>query len=37
MAGCVALVLAGGSGTRFGGALPKQYLMLAGAPVLRRS
>jgi 2-C-methyl-D-erythritol 4-phosphate cytidylyltransferase/2-C-methyl-D-erythritol 2,4-cyclodiphosphate synthase len=37
MAGCVALVLAGGSGTRFGGALPKQYLMLGGAPVLRRS
>ena len=37
MPGCVALVLAGGSGTRFGGALPKQYLELAGAPVLRRS
>jgi 2-C-methyl-D-erythritol 4-phosphate cytidylyltransferase/2-C-methyl-D-erythritol 2,4-cyclodiphosphate synthase len=37
MPGCVALVLAGGSGTRFGGAVPKQYLELAGAPVLRRS
>ena len=37
MPGCVALVLAGGSGSRFGGALPKQYLTLAGAPVLRRS
>jgi 2-C-methyl-D-erythritol 4-phosphate cytidylyltransferase/2-C-methyl-D-erythritol 2,4-cyclodiphosphate synthase len=37
MPGCVALVLAGGSGSRFGGALPKQYLMLAGMPVLRRS
>jgi 2-C-methyl-D-erythritol 4-phosphate cytidylyltransferase/2-C-methyl-D-erythritol 2,4-cyclodiphosphate synthase len=37
MPGCVALVLAGGSGTRFGGALPKQYLELGGAPVLRRS
>ena len=37
MSGCVALVLAGGSGTRFGGTLPKQYLELAGAPLLRRS
>jgi len=37
MPGCVALVLAGGSGTRFGGALPKQYLALSGRTVLRRS
>ncbi|HEX9837479.1 MAG TPA: 2-C-methyl-D-erythritol 4-phosphate cytidylyltransferase, partial [Alphaproteobacteria bacterium] len=37
MAGCVALVLAGGSGSRFGGEIPKQYLDLAGQPVLRRA
>jgi 2-C-methyl-D-erythritol 4-phosphate cytidylyltransferase/2-C-methyl-D-erythritol 2,4-cyclodiphosphate synthase len=37
MSGCVALVLAGGSGTRFGGALAKQYLALGGRTVLRRS
>jgi 2-C-methyl-D-erythritol 4-phosphate cytidylyltransferase/2-C-methyl-D-erythritol 2,4-cyclodiphosphate synthase len=37
MAGCAALVLAGGSGSRFGGETPKQYLVLAGRAVLRRS
>jgi 2-C-methyl-D-erythritol 4-phosphate cytidylyltransferase/2-C-methyl-D-erythritol 2,4-cyclodiphosphate synthase len=37
MAGCVALVLAGGSGSRFGSEIPKQYLDLAGQPVLRRA
>ena len=37
MAGCAALVLAGGSGSRFGGAVPKQYLELAGRGVLRRA
>jgi 2-C-methyl-D-erythritol 4-phosphate cytidylyltransferase / 2-C-methyl-D-erythritol 2,4-cyclodiphosphate synthase len=35
--GCVALVLAGGSGSRFGGPLPKQYLDLAGRPVMART
>ena len=37
MASCIALVVAAGRGTRFGGPLPKQYLPLAGAPVLRHS
>lgn len=37
MAGCAALVLAGGSGRRFGGDMPKQYLPLAGVAVLRRA
>ena len=32
-----ALILAAGSGTRFGGALPKQFLPLAGVPILQRS
>lgn len=32
-----AIIVAGGSGRRFGGALPKQFLPLAGSPVLRRS
>ncbi|MCS6970230.1 MAG: 2-C-methyl-D-erythritol 4-phosphate cytidylyltransferase [Planctomycetota bacterium] len=33
----VLLLAAGGSGTRFGGSVPKQLLPLAGVPVLRRS
>lgn len=37
MARTVALIVAGGSGKRFGDAVPKQYLALAGASVLRRS
>ena len=37
MAGCAALVLAGGSGVRFGGDTPKQYLPLGGRAVLRRA
>lgn len=37
MAGCAALILAGGSGSRFGGERPKQYLPLAGTAVLRRA
>jgi 2-C-methyl-D-erythritol 4-phosphate cytidylyltransferase/2-C-methyl-D-erythritol 2,4-cyclodiphosphate synthase len=37
MAGCAALVLAGGSGTRFGGETPKQYLMLGGRTLLRHA
>jgi 2-C-methyl-D-erythritol 4-phosphate cytidylyltransferase/2-C-methyl-D-erythritol 2,4-cyclodiphosphate synthase len=35
MASVYALVVAAGRGTRFGGAVPKQYLPLAGATVLR--
>lgn len=33
----VALIVAAGRGLRFGGPLPKQYRLLAGVPVLRRS
>lgn len=32
-----ALIVAAGSGERFGGEIPKQYQDLAGAPILRRS
>lgn len=35
MSSCIALVVAAGRGTRFGGARPKQYLPLAGRPLLR--
>ena len=34
---CIALIVAGGSGQRFGSERPKQYLDLAGKPVLRRT
>lgn len=37
MTECVALVVGAGQGTRFGGATPKQYLPLAGTPVLRHA
>ncbi|MDE0060528.1 MAG: bifunctional 2-C-methyl-D-erythritol 4-phosphate cytidylyltransferase/2-C-methyl-D-erythritol 2,4-cyclodiphosphate synthase [Defluviicoccus sp.] len=37
MTGCVALILAGGRGTRLGAALPKQYLPLGDAAVLRHA
>lgn len=37
MTDCIALIVAAGSGTRFGGEVPKQYLPLAGRPVLRHS
>lgn len=38
MAGAVAaIVVAGGRGVRAGGELPKQYKMIGGVPVLRRS
>ena len=37
MAGCAALVLAGGSGSRFGSEIPKQYLALGSRTVLRRA
>lgn len=33
----VALIVAGGSGSRFGGPVPKQYRSLAGVPILRRT
>ena len=34
---CLALIVAGGYGARFGADVPKQYLTLAGAPVIRRT
>jgi 2-C-methyl-D-erythritol 4-phosphate cytidylyltransferase / 2-C-methyl-D-erythritol 2,4-cyclodiphosphate synthase len=37
MTSVYALVVAAGRGTRFGGALPKQYLALGGATVLRHA
>lgn len=37
MGGCVALVVAGGRGSRFGGDLPKQYRLLAGKAVIRHA
>src|SRR5580692_2927485 len=37
MGSIYALVLAAGRGARFGGTLPKQYLPLAGASVLRHA
>lgn len=33
----IAIIVAGGSGTRFGAALPKQFLELGGKPVLMRT
>jgi 2-C-methyl-D-erythritol 4-phosphate cytidylyltransferase / 2-C-methyl-D-erythritol 2,4-cyclodiphosphate synthase len=37
MARCAVLVLAGGSGSRVGADVPKQYLDLGGVPVIRRT
>ncbi|WP_422013921.1 2-C-methyl-D-erythritol 4-phosphate cytidylyltransferase [Reyranella sp.] len=37
MTRCTALIVAGGRGSRFGGPLPKQYALLDGEPVLRRT
>ena len=37
MTSCIALVVAAGRGTRLRGPLPKQYLPLAGKPLLRYS
>lgn len=34
---CAVLIVAAGAGERFGGSLPKQYMDLAGVPILRRS
>ncbi|SMH60797.1 bifunctional 2-C-methyl-D-erythritol 4-phosphate cytidylyltransferase/2-C-methyl-D-erythritol 2,4-cyclodiphosphate synthase [Azospirillum agricola] len=34
---CIALIVAGGTGQRFGAERPKQYLDLAGKPILRRT
>ncbi len=34
---CIALIVAAGRGSRFGGPLPKQYADLAGQPVLRHT
>ena len=36
-ADCAALIMAAGSGERFGGEVPKQYRLLAGKPVLRHT
>ena len=37
MSDCAVLIVAAGSGDRFGGTIPKQYHELAGMPILRRS
>ncbi|HYL32329.1 MAG TPA: bifunctional 2-C-methyl-D-erythritol 4-phosphate cytidylyltransferase/2-C-methyl-D-erythritol 2,4-cyclodiphosphate synthase [Stellaceae bacterium] len=37
MPSCIALVVAAGRGTRLGAELPKQYLSVAGQPLLRHS
>jgi len=37
MTHCAALIVAAGSGERFGGSIPKQYQDLGGVPILRRS
>jgi 2-C-methyl-D-erythritol 4-phosphate cytidylyltransferase/2-C-methyl-D-erythritol 2,4-cyclodiphosphate synthase len=37
MARCAVLVLAGGSGSRVGADIPKQYLNIAGVPIMRRT
>src|ERR1700749_2957730 len=37
MSQCTALIVAAGSGERFGGAIPKQYHELGGVCILRRS
>jgi 2-C-methyl-D-erythritol 4-phosphate cytidylyltransferase/2-C-methyl-D-erythritol 2,4-cyclodiphosphate synthase len=37
MSSCIALIVAAGSGERFGGEKPKQYLSLAGRPLLRHA
>jgi 2-C-methyl-D-erythritol 4-phosphate cytidylyltransferase/2-C-methyl-D-erythritol 2,4-cyclodiphosphate synthase len=37
MPGCTALIVAAGSGSRFGGSIPKQYYEVGGMTILRRS
>ena len=32
---CIAIIVAGGSGKRFGNTVPKQYLNLNGKPLIR--
>ena len=34
---CAALITAGGAGLRMGGAIPKQYMLLDGIPILSRT
>ncbi|MBQ9509755.1 MAG: 2-C-methyl-D-erythritol 4-phosphate cytidylyltransferase, partial [Bacteroidales bacterium] len=33
----IAVIVAGGSGTRFGAEVPKQFLSLGGKPILMRT
>lgn len=37
MSSCIAIIVASGRGQRFGGELPKQYVPLLGAPILRHT
>ncbi len=37
MARCAVLILAGGSGSRVGADIPKQYLTIGGIPIIRRT
>lgn len=37
MARCAVLILAGGSGSRVGADIPKQYLTIGGVPIIRRT
>ncbi|MEM8949308.1 MAG: bifunctional 2-C-methyl-D-erythritol 4-phosphate cytidylyltransferase/2-C-methyl-D-erythritol 2,4-cyclodiphosphate synthase [Pseudomonadota bacterium] len=37
MTNCIAIIVASGRGQRFGGSLPKQYVPLLGAPLLRHT
>lgn len=37
MSGCVAVVVGAGRGRRFGSGMPKQYCMLGGEPMVRRT
>lgn len=37
MARCAVLILAGGSGSRVGADIPKQYLSVGGVPIIRRT
>ncbi|MBK18924.1 MAG: bifunctional 2-C-methyl-D-erythritol 4-phosphate cytidylyltransferase/2-C-methyl-D-erythritol 2,4-cyclodiphosphate synthase [Rhodospirillaceae bacterium] len=37
MTGCIALILSGGSGSRYGEEIPKQYMSLGDRPVIRHA